>query len=113
MVDTRPWPQKVLVRFYDPGQIDAQLDLATRSFLQQMTEVDAQGGVVWLSKILQWYGEDFGAGPWMKLGLGDRRVLVRAIEPYLAEDVRQVLANDTGGVLKIRLKEYDWGLNAM
>jgi hypothetical protein len=48
---------------YDPDQLDAQLDAATRAFCCERVRVELQNGrtVVTLPAIFEWYQEDFGA----------------------------------------------------
>lgn len=47
------------VGVYRAATIDADLDLAARNFLNQETTLDASGRVT-CSRILKWYGADFG-----------------------------------------------------
>lgn len=99
------------VRFYDPPKIDAQLDLAARNFVGQEMEVEADRQTVRLSKLLQWYGEDFGAGRWMKMGIGNRRHLLETLKPYMPGEA----LNEIAGFRRLRVyfKPYDWSLNAV
>jgi hypothetical protein len=48
------------VGVYRAATIDADLDLATRNFLNQETTLDASGRVT-CSRLLKWYGGDFGS----------------------------------------------------
>jgi hypothetical protein len=100
------------VNFYDAEKIDAQLDMAARNFLSQTVEIDREGSSIRLSRLLQWYAEDFGAGAWAKVGVGDRRPLLRAIAPYLVEEQR-VFLEAAPGNLKVRFNPYNWGLNTL
>jgi hypothetical protein len=45
------------IRAYQASQLDSQLELATRSYLQS---VRLENGVVILPKLLDWYAKDFG-----------------------------------------------------
>ena len=99
------------IGFYDPQKIDTQLDLATRNFVEQTIEVEPDRKIVKLSKLLQWYGEDFGAGRWMKLGLDNRRQLLNALKPYMADGVIHDISESRK--LRVRFKPYDWSLNAV
>jgi hypothetical protein len=92
---------------YDAEQIDAQLDLATRAFINHGgVEVDRGAGEVWLSQIFRWYAPDFGAHP---LGLGDKSPLLKYIAGYLSDDGRRdyVLHSNP----RVRFMRYDWSLN--
>lgn len=99
------------VRFYDPQQIDAQLDLAARNFIEQTIEFEPHHQIVRLSKLLQWYGEDFGAGTWMKLGLGNRQQLFNALKPYIPGDIMRGISETRK--MRVYFKSYDWSLNAV
>jgi len=48
------------IAFYTYEKIDAQLDMATRSFLETETEFDDINKVVYATKIMQWFKADFG-----------------------------------------------------
>lgn len=92
---------------YDAQDIDRQLELATRSFINHGgAELDRARGVVRLSKIFQWYAPDFGARP---LGLGDRTPLLKYVSSYMADEASRdyVLA----GRPRVRFMPYDWSLN--
>lgn len=96
------------VNFYDADKVDHQLDAATRNFLWQTTTIHPEESLITLSKLLQWYGQDFGAGAWMKIGLGDRLALLACIKPYLPVDA---FANFDLNRLRIQFKTYNWTLN--
>lgn len=99
------------VNFYDADHIDFQLDLAARKFLSQNVESDPDKQVVRLPRLLHWYSDDFGAGNWLKVGLGDTASLLRAIAPYLTDRASQTLLEQHAGSLKVRFRVYDWALN--
>jgi hypothetical protein len=48
------------IREYDPESLDAQLDLATRAYLEQETQVDPKRGRVRLPRLMRIYARDFG-----------------------------------------------------
>ena len=48
------------IAFYDPTNIEQQLDMASRSFLESETTIDSGKGVIHVSRILLWYLGDFG-----------------------------------------------------
>jgi Protein of unknown function, DUF547 len=48
------------VRQYDPGELDAQLETATRAYLEAETTVDAAGCRVQLPGLMRLYRRDFG-----------------------------------------------------
>ena len=80
------------IAFYDPGEIDAQLDLATRAYLAEEAEFDAKANIVKLPAIMGWFRGDFG---------GKKNML----ELLRKDDL--IPANSTP---KIEFKKYDWTL---
>jgi hypothetical protein len=95
------------IRFYEADKVDAQLDIATRNFIQQSTRYDEGTSTLTLSRILAWYACDFGAGEWLKIGIGNRRALLPALLPHLPDDVQTMLAQ----AKRIVFNTYDWSLN--
>ena len=95
------------ITVYDAGDINAQLDLATRTFIHGGgAEVDRARGIVRLSKIFQWYSPDFGAHP---LGHGDRTPLLRYVSAYLVDQASRDYVLD--GRPRVSFMRYDWSLN--
>jgi len=95
------------IAVYDAEQIDAQLDLAARAFINNGgVEVDRASGEVRLSQIFRWYAPDFGA---RSMGIGDKHPLLKFAATYLADesDREYVLHGNT----KVRFQPYDWSLN--
>jgi hypothetical protein len=96
------------IAFYDPDQLDAQLDLAARAFVNGGgAAIDPSAGVIWLSKIFQWYAPDFGAAP---LALGRRQPLLDFVARFW--DDAEARASLQAGRWKVRFSPYDWRLNA-
>jgi hypothetical protein len=63
---------------YEARRLEEQLEDATRQYLRDERNVrlDRAGGVVWLSRIFDWYAKDFGGTPaaviaWVNLYLED------------------------------------------
>jgi hypothetical protein len=48
------------IRAYTPNDIDAQLDLATRAYLQQECRYDPERNRIGLPRLLLWFRGDFG-----------------------------------------------------
>ena len=48
------------IRAYDPEQIDIQLNLATRSYLERTVAYDAEENVVRVPRVFRWFRGDFG-----------------------------------------------------
>jgi len=92
---------------YEARDINAQLDLAARTFIHGGgVQVDQARGQVRLSRIFQWYAPDFGA---RQLGLGDRAPLLRYVSAYLADKASRDYV--LGGRPRVRFMRYDWSLN--
>lgn len=87
-----------LVGVYRPEAVDAQLDLAARSFVNQETSLD-EGRHVACSKIFKWYRADFEAAGG----------LAPFLQRYLDEgSVKQALA--AGAAPCRRWRPYSWAL---
>jgi len=89
-------------RAYVPETLDAQLNSAAEQFLNDPTRnvFDANRRVAYVSKIFDWFEEDFVAES-------------GSLQAYLA---RYVTDQDSARVLRadnfeINYREYDWGLN--
>ena len=98
-----------------PTDLDEQLDRAAREFFTDpaRNRVDRASGKVYLSRILDWYGDDFVGAEVPELpGLTslDRKeaAVIRYMAAHLPEEDRSFLA---AGSFTIVLNEYDWSLN--
>ena len=89
---------RLLNEAYTPARVDAQLTTNARDFFAQPTNFRVAGDTVYLSSILDWFGEDFGDNT--------GAVLCR-IRAWVPEDQRPRLA----GRLTVKYTDYDWGLN--
>ncbi len=87
---------------YEAGRIDAQLDLAARSFLGATVAVDRKHRTVRLSRIFRWFARDFG---------GRRGVVVFLLHHLPADERREWLATHRDR-LRLAYQPYDWELNA-
>jgi len=97
------------IALYTEENIDHQLDLAARSFINGGgVEIDRDNRVVYLSKIFQWYAPDFG-GPW--LGLGNMRPVLDYVAPYINDEVTSLWLRE--GDYKVKYTPYDWNLNLL
>jgi len=76
------------IRAYDPGEIDDQLDLTTRAYLDSTVSYDA--GVVRVPRVFLWFRGDFGGGS--------------GIEAFL----RRYDAIPEGASPRIRHRSWDW-----
>ncbi|MBI3767249.1 MAG: DUF547 domain-containing protein [Deltaproteobacteria bacterium] len=87
---------------YEPATLDAALDEAARRFINDPTRnvIDPARGIVRLSAIFDWFGEDFAAAA------GSAQAFVSR---YVATDAERELLRrqDT-----LTFLDYDWTLNA-
>eukprot|EP00741_Cyanophora_paradoxa_P010582 tig00020537_g10228.t1 len=92
------------IRVFTEENVEAALELAARAFCGAEVRLDAPRRVATLSKIFQWYAEDFGgAAP---------EALLSFVRPYLPDDARAAL--DAGGDLagwRVEFAPYNWDLN--
>ena len=79
------------IRVYEVERIDAQLDLATASYLEQEVEYDSERGVARVPRLMLWYRGDFGGG----------------------SEIREILQEfgcvPEGESFRVRYQGYDWG----
>ena len=92
-----------------PPHLEQGLSLAARAFVESdlAVEQDAEGARVSLSKILDWYGADFGA---------DEAAVLGRLQGFLPEESAQHAAlgealQRPASELQVTYREYDWGGN--
>ena len=90
---------RLLNRAYTAEAVDEQLDANARDFFSRSRNFRVEDGTVYLSSILDWFGEDFGDSTGEVLG---------RIRQWVPEAAKPKLA----GRLKVNYLDYDWGLNA-
>lgn len=96
------------INVYTAENLDSALDAATRSFCSQEVSMFTEVDEIWLSKIFQWYREDFGK---------DDMEVIKWTVPYL-DQKRQDRAHilmfklDKMGQVDVKYNEYDWKLNS-
>ena len=95
---------KLLARAYRGKPLNEQLDAAARVFVNDLTRnrFDRQARVAYLSKIFDWFEEDFIVAAGSVLGFVSRYVK----DPELARDLTTVR-------YRIEYLEYDWSLNGI
>jgi hypothetical protein len=94
---------------YRGADLEAQLDDQTRRFLRDRTRnrFDAADGTLYLSRIFDWYGEDFERG---LLGSQSVTAFVAGYPAELGIDAASA-AKLTTGEFDIEFLDYDWALN--
>ncbi|KAL0487008.1 egl-10 [Acrasis kona] len=94
------------IRAYVPEKLDYQLDLASRNFCDGEVVVDEKNKVVSMSKIFQWYKDDFG---------NSDVELLNHVRGYIDDkEIRDSLVRllQTGKV-RVKYHYYDWSLNEL
>jgi hypothetical protein len=81
------------IRAYTPNDIDAQLDLAARAYLQQECRYDPTGERIALPRLLLWFRGDFGGRSGILAMLRRYGIIGAADAP------------------RFQYLEYDWSLN--
>lgn len=95
-------------RAFTGPDLDARLERALTRFAQDPNHVRLQDKRLYLSKILDWYGEDFTA--WFPPNRPNPEavpIIVNYLRPYLPVDLAAGLSED----LTIEYNDYDWTLN--
>lgn len=84
---------------YEGSKLDAQLDAMTRAFINDPASNAIKGDTLYLSKIFDWFDEDFG---------GEKGV-VEFVKQYAAPKLKQALERRSN--LDVKYLDYDWTLN--
>ncbi len=87
----------LLTQAFTAANLESQLELATRTFINQKKAVQFDGRQLVLSSIYDWYGEDFGSWPDLRTHLLE----------YLKTSDKARLQDYDGDIDY----EYDWDLN--
>lgn len=91
------------IRAYEAKQLDRQLDLATRGFLNETVEVNPEQSEVVLSQIFRWYAADFGG----------KEGIIRFLLDHLPAGERRHALPEIGDKICFSYKAYDWRLNGL
>ncbi len=84
---------------YTATNISAQLDDNAHDFFSRRQNLRVSGNTLFLSPILDWFGEDFGTTQTARL---------RTIKAYLPASTRQLVEKRS---TQVRYLDYDWSLN--
>lgn len=87
-------------RVFEGGKLDVQLEEAAALYIRRMVQVERDGSVVAVPKLLQWYALDFG---------GERGVLEFVL--VRLDDASFERADRNIGRIKLRYDAFDWTLN--
>ncbi len=85
---------------YTGAKLGEQLDKAARAFINHPRAVSVKDGRITLSKIYDWYSDDFGDG--------SQKAVVHHIKQYADPKLKSQLAQSSD----IADYQYDWRLNA-
>ena len=88
---------------YSADHIDAQLTLATRSFLNQEAILEPRQDTLGLPSIFRWFARDFGGRPGV----------IAFLLHYLPEDGRRAWLEARGPRARLRYHRFDWSLNVL
>ena len=80
--------------------LDADLDAAAQDYVNHSRGADANGAVLYVSKIYDWYEDDFG---------GSTSGVIEHLRKYAWTD----LSDDLMGISDIEGSRYDWDLNGV
>lgn len=90
------------LRVYHGGQLENELEQATREYVLRTVRIEDEGAVVVAPKQLHWYAKDFG---------GEAGVL-EFVLARIEDDAAIELVDRRQGRVKLRYTEFDWTLNA-
>ncbi len=90
------------LRVYHAGQLEAELEQASRDYLRRGVRVEHEGAVVIAPPQLRWYAKDFG---------GESGAL-EFVLARLEDDAAIELIDRRQGRVKLRYAEFEWTLNA-
>lgn len=88
---------------YSPGQINQQLDLAARNFINTESTVDLEKQEISASRIFLWYRADFG-------GIAG---VLSILEKYLEIPGEKGWKQENLSDFRLKYHSYDWGLNKL
>lgn len=90
------------IRSYTAEKLDSQLELAARSFVGGPdVQIDETKNQISLSKLFEWYAEDFGP---------DKRDPLRFVLRYLPDGAAKTYFAANLDRIKVRYLPYDWTL---
>jgi hypothetical protein len=90
------------IQVYTAEDLNQQLDIATRNFVNADIYIDQQAFQVHLSAIFKWFSADFGG----------QQGMVDFLIEHLPDGERKSWLADNVGNFSFHYKPYDWGLNS-
>jgi hypothetical protein len=89
------------INAYLPDQLDQQLTLATRNFVDQEVQLDTKKDILYISTIFKWFSRDFGGKEGVK----------GFLSKHLPDDDRRAWLSSRVSNARIKYLPYDWSLN--
>jgi hypothetical protein len=86
---------------YTAEEVDNQLALASRNFVQQDLVIDDDQKTITISSIFRWYKDDFGR----------EKGIVNFLLNHIVDPQNQRWLENNRGTVRIKYHPYDWGLN--
>ena len=90
------------IQVYTPENINQQLDLAARNFVQADLVIDQDRNQAHLSAIFKWFKADFGG----------QQGVIDFLIAHLPQDERKSWLEEHRDTVTFQYKTYDWGLNS-
>ncbi|XP_046340735.1 uncharacterized protein LOC124121721 [Haliotis rufescens] len=95
------------IQVYTEDNLERALEGACRNFCKQEVSMFTESNEIWLSKLFQWYREDFG-----KIDTDVIRWVIPHLEPGIQDRANILLLKlETQGTVAVKFNEYDWSLN--
>ncbi|GAB4576258.1 MAG: DUF547 domain-containing protein [Anaerolineae bacterium] len=89
------------IRFYAAHELDAQLDLAARNYINATTRCSSGSNTLEISTLFRWYRMDFGS----------KADILAFVERYLAGESACCPVLRHGDAVKLTFGSYNWALN--
>jgi len=89
------------IRVFSAENLEKGLELASKSFCQSETTIDMDKMKVVTSKILDWYGGDFGP---------DKNKIMERLLPFLTPE-QETAFKQICGDFQMEFAEYDWAIH--
>lgn len=83
---------------YEGSRLDEQLNDATRAFINDPQRTYLEGNTLYVSKIFDWFGEDFSDDP------------LSFVAEYAEGDLKERLESKKNKI-RVKYMDYDWTLN--
>jgi hypothetical protein len=89
------------IQVYSADQLEAQLDLAARNFVDSNVKINPAKQLLIVSSLFQWFKGDFGG----------RDGIVSFLIDHLPFDGRRAWLSKKQDVIKLSYEPYDWSIN--